>query len=682
MAEKKKNFKHWNLEKDSDDNLWCRLDVAGKSTNVLSSDVLEEFREIISDVEADLPAGLVIASAKESGFIAGANIDEFAEINDKNEALKYITEVHELFNRLEKLTCPSLALINGFCLGGGLELAMACRYRVAMDDTKTKIGLPEVMLGIHPGFGGVMRMIRLAGAVQAIPLMLAGRSLDARKSKKLGLVDKVVAGRQLERTARQMLNNQPPSRKTPALGNFANLAFVRPLLARYMRAQLGKKANLEHYPAPFAIIDIWEKHGADEKALLKAEAESIAGLFLTDTSRNLVRLFNLQNRLKSRNKEVDFKASHVHVIGAGVMGGDIAAWCALQGCTVTLQDREPKYIAPAIARAHKLFKRKMKKPRLITAVMDRLIPDHKGLGVSRADVIIEAIIENTEAKVSLFKDLELNARQDAILASNTSSIPLDEISRELNNPERLVGIHFFNPVAKMQLVEIIHSASTATEWVEKSTAFVQQISRLPVAVLSSPGFLVNRILTPYLLEAVAVWEEGVSAEQIDRVAKKFGMPMGPVELADSVGLDICLSVSRNMADTLGITVPEKLQQMVDKGHLGKKSGQGFYKYEKGKLKKNKNVESSQSPDLEDRLVLRILNECAACHAEGLVADTDLLDAGMVFGTGFAPFRGGPLHYAKARGIDEVVSRLEALAEKYGERFQPHQGWNSIKESLA
>ncbi len=677
MAEKKKKFKHWNLEKDSDDILWCRLDVAGKSTNVLSSDVLEEFRDIVTGVESDMPAGLVIASAKNSGFIAGANIDEFAGITDKDEALKYITEVHDLFNRLEKLSCPSLSLINGFCLGGGLELAMACRYRVALDDPKTRIGLPEVMLGIHPGFGGVMRMIRLAGAVQGIPLMLAGRTLDARKSKKAGLVDKVVAGRQLERTASQMLKKQPAPGKTPALGNLCNLAFIRPLLARYMRAQLAKKARLEHYPAPFAIIDIWEKHGGDEPALLKAEAESIAGLFLTETSRNLVRLFKLQDRLKRRDSEIEFRAQHVHVIGAGVMGGDIAAWCALQGCTVTLQDREPKYIAPAIGRAHKLFKRKLKKPRLVTAVMDRLVPDHRGLGVSRADVIIEAIIENTEAKVNLFRDLEARAKEDAILATNTSSIPLDEISSGLDRPERLVGIHFFNPVAKMQLVEIIHSGKTAAEWVDKGTVFVQQISRLPVAVLSSPGFLVNRILTPYLLEAVALWEEGVSGEEIDRVAKKFGMPMGPVELADSVGLDICLSVSQNMADTLDIKVPDKLKQMVEKGHLGKKSGQGFYRYEKGKLQKNSKAETSNKPDLEDRLVLRILNECAACYDEGLVADADLLDAGMVFGTGFAPFRGGPLHYAKSRGIEDIVKRLETLAEKYGERFQPHRGWKSL-----
>lgn len=677
MAEKTKKYRNWKLDRDEDDILWCSLDVPGKSTNVLSREVLEEFRAIIDEVEQSLPRGLVITSNKESGFIAGANIDEFTAITDEDEALTYINQVHDLFNRLEGLACPSLALINGFCLGGGLELAMACRYRVALDDAKTKIGLPEVMLGIHPGFGGTMRMIRLAGAVQGIPLMLTGRSLNARRAQKLGLVDKVVAGRQLRRSAQTMILQQPAGKKASLLSRLANLPLIRPLLARYMRSQLSGKARKDHYPAPFAIIDIWEQHGGNETALLRAEAESIARLFLTETSRSLVRLFQLQDRLKRNKSGVESRADHVHVIGAGVMGGDIAAWCALQGLTVTLQDREPEFIAPAVKRAHQLFKRKLKETRLVTAAMDSLVPDHRGLGMAKADVIIEAIVENVEIKQSLFREIENKARPDAILATNTSSIPLDEISSALDEPGRLVGIHFFNPVAKMQLVEIVHSAKTSGESIDRATTFVQQISRLPVAVLSSPGFLVNRILTPYLLEAVTLWEEGFSVEQIDKEAKDFGMPMGPIELADTVGLDICQSVAGNMAATLAISVPGKLQEMVDGGHLGKKTGRGFYRYEKGRLKKDKNATLSSQPELQDRLVMRILNECMACLHEGIVADRDLLDAGMVFGTGFAPFRGGPLYYAEALGVDKVVATLEGLSARHGERFSPHEGWASL-----
>ena len=678
MAEKQTKYKNWILETDAAGVLWCHLDVADKSTNILSTEVLEEFQSIVETAESSAPVGLVISSKKDNGFIAGANIDEFIPLQESGGALEHIQHVHALFDRLEALSCPTLALINGFCLGGGLELALACRYRVALDDPKTRIGLPEVMLGIHPGFGGLMRLLRLIGPIQAIPLMLTGRTLDARKAKKLGIVDKVVAHRQLRRSAEIMLEQRPALKKPGVLQNISNLPLVRPLLARYMRSQLAKKARQDHYPAPFAILDVWEKYGGDDRAVLKAEAESVADMFVTDTSKSLVRLFKLQDRLKSKNPDVEFKAKHVHVIGAGVMGGDIAAWCALQGMTVTLQDRGPKFIAPAIKRAHTLFKRKLKQTRLVTAAMDRLIPDHKALGVEKADVIIEAIVENADAKIALFKELESRAKDDAILASNTSSIPLDEISAQLNNPERLAGIHFFNPVAKMQLIEVVYSAKTDKQWVDKATAFCQQISRLPVSVLSSPGFLVNRILTPYLLEAVALWEEGVSAEQIDKVAKNFGMPMGPVELADTVGLDICLSVSQNMAATLNIKIPEQLQQMVDKGNLGKKSGRGFYEYEKGKLKRNKNYQSSALPDIEDRMVMRILNECVACLHEGLVEDSDLLDAGMVFGTGFAPFRGGPLHYAKARGVDNIRATLESLEGKYGERFQAHEGWQKLK----
>ncbi len=673
-------YENWKLEIDDDGILWCHLDVAGKSTNVLSSAVLKEFEQIINDVETDLPKGLIIDSAKQNGFIAGANIDEFITTKNSDEALAYVNQVHELFNRLEALACPSLSLINGFCLGGGLELALACRYRVALDDPQTRLGLPEVLLGIHPGFGGSMRMIRQIGAMQAIPLMLAGRTLDARKAKKLGLIDRAVPERQMRRAALSLIRSKTARSKASAWMRLASHNFIRPLLARYMRKQLRGKANKNHYPAPFAIIDLWEKHGGNEKDMLRAEAQSIAKLLITDTSRNLVRLFKLQERLKSKNNDIDFKVRHVHVIGAGVMGGDIAAWCALQGMTVTLQDREPRFIAPAIKRAHVLFKRKLKQKHLLTAAMDRLVPDHKALGIEKADVIIEAIVENAEAKIALFKDIQSRVKDSAILATNTSSIPLQEISQQLQMPERLTGIHFFNPVAKMQLVEIVHAENTAAEWVDKATAFCQQISRLPVPVLSSPGFLVNRILTPYLLEAVALLEEGATAEQIDKAAKDFGMPLGPVELADSVGLDICLSVAQNMAATLDISIPEKLRQMVERGHLGRKSGQGFYDYEKGKAKKNKNTATTAVADISDRMILRILNECVACLREQIVEDADLLDAGMVFGTGFAPFRGGPIHYACHRGVEDIVASLAALKTRYGERFTADAGWQQLMDA--
>jgi len=441
---------------------------------------------------------------------------------------------------------------------------------------------------------------------------------------------------------------------------------------------VSRKARRDHYPAPYALIDLWRDHGDDDRQMLQEEAKSVARLISGETAQNLVRVFLLQDQLKALGRDNGFEPKHIHVIGAGVMGGDIAAWCALRGLSVTLQDREAKFIAPAIQRAYTLFKRRLKDPRQITAAMDRLMPDPKGYGIKHADVVIEAIIENLEAKQTLFAAVEKEVKAEAVLATNTSSIPLEKLAECLNKPERLVGIHFFNPVAMMQLVEIVNSEQTDRREVEKAAAFCRRIDRLPLSVKSSPGFLVNRILTPYLLEAVFLFSEGIPARVIDAAAVRFGMPMGPVELADKVGLDICLSVAEILAEALGRDVPEILRDKVDAGNLGVKTGQGFYRYKKGKIQHGRHdLGSDPAEDISDRLILQILNESVACLREGIVASADHLDAGMIFGTGFAPFRGGPMHYLKDAGADALRQRLQHCHEKYGERFQPDPGWDKV-----
>ncbi len=670
-----KNLKHWRTEKDQDGILWCHLDKADANTNTVSSEVLDELEVILKSLDEALPKGLVILSAKSHGFIAGADVKEFAKLDTQDEALELIHRGQRVYDRLEHLPCPTVALINGFCLGGGLELALACRYRIADDDPKVKLGLPEVKLGIHPGFGGTVRLPALIGAPNAMDMMLTGRTLSSRAAKKIGLVDYAVPNRHLMMAARETVLHPPKKKPLPLRLRLTNHRLVRPLLARYLRKQVAKKAALKHYPAPYAIIDLWERFFDQPGRMLVEERNSDARLVTNDTARNLVRVFFLQEQLKTTGDKSLIQPRHVHVVGGGVMGGDIAIWCALQGLTVTLQDRKHETLAKVYERAYKLYQKKLKLPRLIQAALDRLVPDIDGLGIAQADVIIEAIFEDVQAKQELFKSLEAKAKPDALLATNTSSIPLESIGSVLKNPGRLVGLHFFNPVAMMQLVEIVKGANTDADVVAKATAFTRHIDKLPVPVTSTPGFLVNRILMPYLLEAVIMESEGISAATIDTSALDFGMPMGPIELADTVGLDICLHVAENLSKAYNVEVPARLQQLVSAGKLGQKSGEGFYKYKKHR--KTSRAMGIASQEVVDRMILRFVNEAVACHRDQVTANTDLLDAGIIFGTGFAPFQGGPMRYIETQGAVKLQARMVEFKEKYGTRFTPDAGWSDL-----
>ncbi|MDH5233128.1 MAG: 3-hydroxyacyl-CoA dehydrogenase NAD-binding domain-containing protein, partial [Gammaproteobacteria bacterium] len=453
--------------------------------------------------------------------------------------------------------------------------------------------------------------------------------------------------------------------------------------AKMMRKQVAKKARKEHYPAPYALINLWQKHFDNPKTMMAEEAKSVAKLVIGETAKSLIRVFFLREKLKSLGKSETSKnfpkPKAVHVIGAGVMGGDIAAWCALKGLRVTLQDRSEEVIGRAVKRAHGLFSKKFRGDRIsITAAMDRLIPDVHGLGVPKADIIIEAIIENIEAKQGLYKTIEPLMKADAILTTNTSSIPLEVLSEALQRPERLVGLHFFNPVAQMPLIEIVKGKNTSQEEADKAAAFTTQIAKLPLPVKSGPGFLVNRILMPYMMEAVRLKEEGVAAKLIDKAALQFGMPMGPLRLADTVGLDICLSVAEILSKSLDMTVPDSLRKMVEEGNLGVKSGSGFYHYSNGKPVKEKNQDVGKpGPELADRMIGRMLNEAVACLREGVVADEEQLDAGVIFGTGFAPFRGGPMNYINHQGVKDMIHKLQELEKSHGNLFQPDAGWQQL-----
>ncbi len=636
-------MQHWKITRDADGLARLVFDKAGATTNTLSVAALAELNEALDELDRDPPAGLVIASGKPNGFIAGADIDEFGDVKTDADAIALIKRGWDTFNRLAAVRYPTLALVRGFCLGGGLELALACRYRVVVDEPSTRLGLPEVMLGIVPGWGGISRLPRLTGAPAALDLLLTGKTVDARRAKKLGIADECVPPRIMDNTVRGVLRAKPAPR---ALGLPLSLS-LNPLVRRFIAAQaakqVGKRARREHYPAPYAILDLFARHDGNALAVPPSDPASITALLKTPTAANLIRVFRLQERLKSLGKDGDFKAAHVHVVGAGTMGGDIAAWCALRGLTVTLQDQNAERLAPAMGRAAKLFGQRLKDARRVRDATDRLIPDVAGDGVARADVIIEAIFENLDAKRALFAALEAKARPGAILATNTSSIPLEGIAEAMRDPTRLIGIHFFNPVAKMMLVEVVVGASTRGELVAAASAFIRQIDKLPLPVKSAPGFLVNRVLGPYLMAAMRCVDEGIAPETVDEAALAFGMPMGPIELADTVGLDICVAVGKMLSPDAA--PPKRLADLIAAGHLGRKTRRGFYDYASGKPAKQ--PAGTVPTGLAERLVGPYIGEAKAALAEGIVADADLVDAGAIFGTGFAPFTGGPLHYADA-----------------------------------
>ncbi|MBD1401759.1 3-hydroxyacyl-CoA dehydrogenase NAD-binding domain-containing protein [Pelovirga terrestris] len=670
-------WRHWRMERDQDDIAWLTLDRADSGTNSLSGEVVEELDAVLSALAEKLPKALVIRSGKGNGFIAGADVREFTRITDRDQALALIQRGQAILGRIERLPLPTLALIDGFCLGGGLELALACRYRIATDDPATRLGLPEVQLGIHPGFGGTVRLTRLIGPLSGLELMLTGRTVNAKAARKLGLVNAVTAGRHLERAARTLALQPPKAFRKPWRERLAELPLVRDLVVKLMRRTLERKADRRHYPAPYALLDLWQGFSASETANYAAEAASVAELIVSDSARNLVRVFLLQEQLKATGRQDTTPLQRVHVVGGGIMGGDIAIWCALQGLLVTVQDVDPQRLGQVVQRGRALFTKKLKDRRAIEAAVDRLLPDPDGHGVSRADLVIEAIFEDADAKRELYRQIEPLLKPEAILASNTSSIPLEELATALDRPGRLIGLHFFNPVAKMQLVEVVSAAQSDPEALARGAAFVRGIKRLPLPVKSSPGFLVNRILMPYLLEAVRLVEEGVTPETIDQAATDFGMPMGPIRLADTVGLDICLSVARILANHYPVDVPERLQRMVAAGQLGRKSGQGFYVY-RGKARKVRGPQSVP-PEIGERLVLRLLNEAVACRREQVVENADLLDAGVIYGTGFAPFRGGPMQHIQSVGVNPLLERLKALTERHGDRFTPDNGWFALAQ---
>jgi 3-hydroxyacyl-CoA dehydrogenase/enoyl-CoA hydratase/3-hydroxybutyryl-CoA epimerase len=649
-------IKHWRFRIDVERIGWLTIMSETGSVNTLGRETLIELGTLVTRFEELIAArelvGIVLLSGKDSGFIAGADIAEFDNMANPATLPEQLRMTHALFDRIEKLKAPIVAGIHGFCLGGGLELALACHYRIAVNDEATRIGFPEVNLGIFPGFGGTGRSIRQAGPVDAMQVMLTGKLLGAGAARGLNLVDKLVRHRDMLRwEGRKAVLKKKRSEPAGWIKRLPAISPLRKYIADTMRKEVARKARPEHYLAPYRLIDLFEEHGDDAVAMSRGEIEGFVPLMASETATNLRRVFFLSEGLKKQGKRGEARRSfaRVHVIGGGVMGGDIAAWCALRGMSVTLQDLDIDRIKPALARARSLFKKRLKKPHLVNAAMARLEADVAGNGVARADVLIEAVVEKLEVKRAIFLDLEGRARPDAILATNTSSIELERIAEGLRQPGRLIGLHFFNPVAQLPLVEVIRSRFNSDGDIARGAAFALAIGKSPVVVKSAPGFLVNRVLMPYMLGAVERVERGESPERLDAAAVAFGMPMGPIELMDTVGLD----VGKSVATELGHSVPEgsRFAELVAAGKLGRKSGAGFYTWTEGKAQKAALPEDTGDlAALGRELVKPLVDTTELVVAEGVVANADMADIGIILGTGFAPFLGGPLH---ARGAGKA-----------------------------
>ena len=656
MATTLPDLQDWRFTVDFEGIAWAVIDRKGESMNSLGRRPSEELGEIVKAIE-DLSMrgevkGLVLMSGKERSFIAGADIREFESFDTEAKIAEVVKETLELFNRIDRLSVPVVAAIHGYCLGGGLELALACDWRIADREEATRLGFPEVKLGIFPGLNGTVRSIQVAGPMDAMTAMLTGRMLRPNAAKAIGLVDQLVpTHHNLRWAARKAVLQKRYSKGAPWWKRLMLKQPVRSMLAKQMRAKTAEKVREEHYPAPFRLIDLFERYGDDPVRMKIAETEMFTPLMASEASRNLRRVFKLSEMLKDEAPKESvknaFKPLKVHVVGAGTMGGDIAAWCVVQGMQASLQDLDEAQIAKALSRAKSLFKRQLRTPLAVEAAVARLIADPTGKQIKHADVVIEAIVERLDVKQGLFQRLEKEVKPGAVLATNTSSLRLEDIAKPLADPGRLVGLHFFNPVAQLPLVEVVRGAQTREDEVRKACAFVTAIAKLPLIVKDCAGFLVNRVLAPYMMEAVRLYQQGEPREKIDQAAMKFGMPMGPLELMDMVGLDIANKVGEQLHLAPG--TDNVLATLVKQGKLGKKTGEGFYVWEQGKPKREEvSYDQAELERLGRELVKPMLDEAERALADHVVASADHVDAGVIFGTGFAPFRGGPLHYRRTQ----------------------------------
>ncbi|MDH4228379.1 MAG: 3-hydroxyacyl-CoA dehydrogenase NAD-binding domain-containing protein [Nitrospirota bacterium] len=686
------SFTNWS-HTEQDGIITLTIDTPDKAVNVLSGSVLEELSRVLDGLANTKAKGMIVRSAK-AGFIAGADVNEIAGLLDPTKATAMVERGQAVLMQLARLPFPTVAAIHGVCLGGGLELALACTHRVCSDDLSTRMGLPEVKLGIHPGFGGCVRLPRVVGLQKATDWILAGKTVTARQAKKASLVGQAVPREILLDAARRELDRRHAAHHHGGLVDrlLTGNPLGRKVFFKQARKMLSAKVRPDHYPAPFAALEVLERiHGLGSVQAHQAEAISCGALAPLAVTKNLIRVFFASEKLKHQDAARMGKADaaaiqRAVVVGAGVMGAGIAGEFAKKGLVVRLADLSDKAVGKGLKGIAKEAKRAGRNAGRGEAerIMSRLLPttDLKRLGHS--DLIIEAVAENMGIKQSLFGDAARQLGDKALLLTNTSSLGITDMFAGVPRPERACGMHFFNPVPKMPLVEVVVGDKTAPETVALVTALSVRIGKLPLIVQECPGFLVNRILMPFINEAMLLLQEGARIEHVDQVLYDFGMPMAAFRLADEVGLDICHHVADVLHSGYGerMTPASGMGRLFDTGRYGRKVGKGFYKYENGKAKgvdpetyrlvEGRGSQSFGDEDVRDRCILAMVAEAARVLEEGIVENADMLDAGMVFGTGFPPFRGGLMRYVEERGAGQVVAVLDRLAQQHGERFVPNQ----------
>ena len=683
----------------SDGVAWLVFDDPDRKVNVLSTPVMERLDTLLDEVQESAGSAvraLVIRSGKDGSFIAGANVDEIAGITDPAEGREKAARGQAVFQKVHDLDIPTIAAIDGVCLGGGLELALACDVRLASDRSETKLGLPETRLGILPGFGGTTRLPRLIGLIAASDIILAGRAVDARKAQKIGLIHERMHPNVLYDRASQIAlemadGGSAPSRARPGLMQRAAEAMPlgRRVILKQARKQVMKQTKGQ-YPAPLRALDVMRRSaGKPLDRALEMEAEALGDLVATEVSKNLIHVFHLMEGAKKARPEAEPReVQQVAVLGAGVMGGGIAQLLAYQDVQVRLKDISQEALSTGLRHAREMFdklvRRRKLREREAQDRMNAISPTLEYTGFATTDLVIEAVVERMDVKTAVLKEVE-EAAPDAILTSNTSSLSITEMASALERPENMAGMHFFNPVHKMPLVEVIRGETTSDEAAATVFDLVLKLGKTPVVVRDGPGFLVNRVLTPYLNEAGYLLQEGASIAEVDEALLRFGMPMGPFRLLDEVGLDIARHAGETMHEAFGerLAPSPALRALEDTDRLGRKNGKGFYTYEDGREQHpdqsiydelaeviGADRESVPAADVRDRVLLPMINEAARILDEGIASSPGDVDLAMITGTGFPPFRGGLLRYADELGLKVVVARLEKLQNEHGERFEP------------